>query len=154
MHVGSIMWPDNLMQEQCSMGNCASFDVQPQQEHAPISHYTVSSLWLNGHNEHSCPCYTASWITFSGTLLTTGNNAYSIHRNMVMFFTDSLLLWFMRAIGSYSTQWLHVRASFYAAFNSCKIENYIYRNLWTLACRQWGWRLFHHQIWDLFLFTS
>jgi len=120
--------------KQCSMGNCAHLTFSHSRTQLNISHYTVFSLWLNV-NEPVAHATLLLAIKFSGTLY---YNMHIASQEYSMFFTDYYVVIY-ESHGTTVLKWCYVEMQVYAALNSVQI--YIYRNLWTVACRQW-WGLF------------
>jgi len=100
-----------------------------------ISHYTVFSLWLNVKWAQFAHATLLLAIKFSGTLY---YNMHIASQEYSMFFTDYYVVIY-ESHGTTVLKWHYVEMQVYAALNSVQI--YIYRNIWTVAFRQW-WGLF------------
>jgi len=110
-----------------------------------ISVITLSLAVLNINS--TVASYTASCNQNSQATLYYNMNIASQEYSIFLLI---IIVWFMRAMVLQYSNDINVEMQVYAALNSVVI--YIYRNLWTVACRQW-WGLFPTDL-GFVLFTS
>jgi len=120
--------------KQCSMGNCAHLTFSHSKNTAQYQSLHCLSLWLNV-KWAQLPCYTASCNQILRPLY---YNMHIASQEYSMFFTDYYVVIY-ESHGTTVLKWHYVEMQVYAALNSVQI--YIYRNIWTVAFRQW-WGLF------------